>query len=73
MISAIPITIGRLDPSGSLMNQNNDLEHARAVMPRITSEVFFDMRYIIMIQRIFYILCTLSHVRANVSGADIRV
>lgn len=46
MITAIPITTSRFGPSGSLKNKNITLEHIIDVMPKISSEVFFDLKYI---------------------------
>jgi hypothetical protein len=45
-ITAVPITTRRFGPSGSLKNKNITLEQTMDVMPRIISEVFFDLRYI---------------------------
>jgi len=44
--AAITTTMSRLGPSGSLKNENSALEHTRAVMPRMSSVVFFDMEFI---------------------------
>lgn len=43
---ATPITTRRLGPSGSLKNKNITLEHTIDVIPRISSDVFFDLKYI---------------------------
>lgn len=45
-ISAITTTMSRFGPSGSLKSEKNIFEHTRAVTPRISNEVFFDMEYI---------------------------
>ncbi len=48
-ISAIPVTTSKLGPSGSSMNANSALEHMRDVMPRISSVVFLDLKYMLVI------------------------
>lgn len=45
-MSAIPVTINKLAPSGSLKDKNSSLEHATAVTAKINNEVFFDLKYI---------------------------
>ena len=45
-IAAVTKTIKRFGPSGSLKNANITLEHTRAVIPRMISDVFFDVKYI---------------------------
>jgi len=45
-IAAIPVTTSKFGPSGSLKNTNIILEHASAVIANISSEVFFDVKYI---------------------------
>ena len=49
MITAIPITTSKFGPSGSLKNKNITLEHAIDVIPKISNEVFFDLKYIFVI------------------------
>ena len=48
-IPAATITISKLGPSGSLKNQNINLEHKIAVMPKISNEVFFEWKCIFVI------------------------
>jgi hypothetical protein len=45
-ITAIPITTSRFGPSGSLKKRNITREHMRDVRPRVSNEVFFDLKYI---------------------------
>ena len=45
-ITAIPVTTRRFGPSGSLKSKNNVLEHARDVIPRISNDAFFELKYI---------------------------
>ena len=45
-IAAITITMRRFGPSGSLKDRNIILEQAIDVIPRMNSEVFFDLKYI---------------------------
>lgn len=45
MIAAMTITTRRFGPSGSLKNENITLEHAMDVIPKISNDVFFDLRY----------------------------
>lgn len=45
-MAAIPITTSKFGPSGSLKNKNSILEHTIAVMPKISSELFFDLKNI---------------------------
>ena len=47
--TATPITTRRFGPSGSLKNKNIFLEHAIAVIPKISKEIFFDLKYIFLI------------------------
>ena len=47
--TAIPITMSRFGPSGSLKKKNISLEHTMAVIPKIINEVFFDVKYIFVI------------------------
>jgi len=49
MISASPITTSKFGPSGSLKNKNSNLEHARDIIPKISNEVFFDVKYVLII------------------------
>lgn len=44
IITAIPVTTRRFGPSGSLKNKNSALEHTIEVMPKISREVFFDLK-----------------------------
>lgn len=44
--NAITVTISKFGPSGSLNNKNIVLEHAIAVMPKISNEIFFDIGFI---------------------------
>jgi hypothetical protein len=46
MMAAIPVTMSRFGPSESFKNKNVVLEHRSDVMPKISSEVFFDLKYI---------------------------
>ncbi len=48
-ISAITTTMSKFGPSGSLNNENSILEHARAVTARMSSEIFFDLKYIVKV------------------------
>ena len=45
-ITAIPVTTRRFGPSGSLKSKNNVLEHTRDVIPRISNDVFFELKRI---------------------------
>jgi hypothetical protein len=45
-IIAITTTMSKFGPSGSLNDKNITLEHVRDVMPNISSEIFFEMKYI---------------------------
>jgi hypothetical protein len=47
IIAAIPVTTRRFGPSGSLKNKNSTLEQMIAVIARISSEIFFDLKYIL--------------------------
>jgi hypothetical protein len=44
MITANTATMSRFGPSGSLISQKNNLEHAIAVIPEMSNEVFFDLK-----------------------------
>lgn len=44
-IAAITVTMSKFGPSGSLKKKNINLEHARAVIPKINNEIFFDLKY----------------------------
>jgi hypothetical protein len=46
MIAAIPITTSKFGPSGSLKRKNITLEHRMDVIPKISNEVLFDLKYI---------------------------
>ena len=48
-IAVIPITTNKFGPSGSLKNQNSILEQTMDVIPKISNEVFFDLKYIFVI------------------------
>ena len=48
-ITAIPMTMSKFGPSGSLKNQNIALEHAIAVIAKISNEVLFDLKFIVVI------------------------
>lgn len=41
--------MSKLGPSGSLKKENTDLPHTRAVMPKMTNETLFDLKYISVI------------------------
>ena len=43
-ITAIPVTTSRFGPSGSLNSRNIALEHTRDVIPRISNDVFFELK-----------------------------
>ena len=43
---AKPETIKRFGPSGSLKKKNSILEQMMAVAPKITNEIFFDLKFI---------------------------
>lgn len=45
-IAAMPITTNKFGPSGSLKNKNIGLEKTRDVIPNISNEIFFDLKYI---------------------------
>jgi len=53
IIAAITITTRRFGPSGSSKKKNIALEHAIDVIPKISNEVFFDLKYIIGWSEIF--------------------
>ena len=44
--AAVPATMRRFGPSGSLKNMNSILEHKRAVMPKMNRGVFFGVKSI---------------------------
>jgi len=48
-INASPITTSKFGPSGSLNNKKSNLEHERDIIPRISNEVFFDVKYVLTI------------------------
>ena len=41
--------MNKFGPSGSLKSANITLEHTMAVMPKISNEVFFELKYIFAI------------------------
>lgn len=47
--SAITVTISKFGPSGSLKNTNIILEQTIDVMAKISNEIFFDLKYIVVI------------------------
>ncbi len=47
-IAAITVTTRRFGPSGLLKKKNIILEHTIAVMPKMSSEIFFDLKYILL-------------------------
>jgi hypothetical protein len=49
MIVAATITTKRFGPSGSLKNKNIVLEQTIDAIAKISNEIFFEMRYIILI------------------------
>ena len=49
MVAAITVTMSKLGPSGSLKNTNSALEHTMEVMPKMINEVFFDLKYMVVI------------------------
>lgn len=49
MTDAITVTIRRFGPSGSSKNTNIALEHMRAVIPKISNEIFFDVKYMTLV------------------------
>jgi hypothetical protein len=49
MTAAITVTISKFGPSGSLKSANITLEHTIDVIAKISSETFFDMKYIFVI------------------------
>lgn len=56
MTAASTVTIRRFGPSGSLKNVNMILEHTMAVIPKIRSEIFFDLKYICLIVQVMVYL-----------------
>ena len=48
-ITAIPITMSKFGPSGSLKNENIALEHATDVIPKISNEAFFELSIFVII------------------------
>jgi hypothetical protein len=42
MIAAAPITTSKFGPSGSLKSKNITLDNVKAVMPKMSNEIFFD-------------------------------
>lgn len=48
-IPAATITISKLGPSGSLKNQNINLDKETDINPRIIKEVFFELKYMFVI------------------------
>lgn len=49
MTPAKTVTIKRFGPSGSSIHKNIVREHTRDVIPKINSEIFFDLKYILVI------------------------
>ncbi len=49
MKAAITITIRRFGPSGSSKDTNIVLEHAIAVIVKMSDEIFFDLKYITLV------------------------
>jgi hypothetical protein len=49
MTIAIATTIRRFGPSGSLKKKNSVLENKRDVIPRISNEIFFNLKRILVI------------------------
>jgi len=60
MVIANPPTIKRLGPSVSLKKKNNSLEQRIAVAPKITNEIFFDLKFIFMILLDIWVIITFS-------------
>lgn len=48
MTDAMTTTTKRFGPSGSLKKKNIVLEHRIDVMAKITNEIFFDLKYIVL-------------------------
>jgi hypothetical protein len=46
--AANTVTIRRFGPSGSSKDTSIVLEHTMAVIAKISSEIFFDMKYIVV-------------------------
>jgi hypothetical protein len=46
--TAAPITTTRFGPSGSLKSENSTLESTIAVTPKMRSDIFFDLEYIVV-------------------------
>jgi hypothetical protein len=49
MAAAMTRTIKRFGPSGSLKKKNIVLEHTVAVRPRVSSVLFFDIDFIVLV------------------------
>ena len=49
MIAAITMTTSKFGPSGSSKKKNIALEHIIDVSPRITNNVFFELKFIFVI------------------------
>jgi hypothetical protein len=49
MIAAITAIMSRFGPSGSLKECSKTDEHIRAVMPKISNEVFLGLKYMFVI------------------------
>jgi hypothetical protein len=57
---ANPPTIKRLGPSVSLKKNNNIMEQRIAVAPKITNEVFFDLKFIFVVLLDIGVIITFS-------------
>ncbi len=60
MAIANPPTIKRLGPSVSLKKKNNILEQRMAVTPKITNEIFFDLKFMFMVLLDIGVIITFS-------------
>lgn len=49
IIAAIPMFMSKFAPSGSLKDINSVFEHAIAVIPKISNEILFDVKYIFLL------------------------
>ncbi len=47
--AAITVTTSKFGPSGSLKSVKSIFEQTRAVTPKINNEIFFDLKYILVI------------------------
>lgn len=48
-IKAIPVTMSKFGPSGSLKSEKNTFEKTKAVTTNINNEIVFDLKYIFLI------------------------